>query len=177
MKLTNVLRAAFVAKALDDVPQVDYLEQMRSRVNLLCNEALARAGIPVKEKHRLNHGTIFFRKKGVPPEFWQRITASFTVTGLTEEEQIAVNRDPQLNEMWDAHLKQKAKLNELRQKLRAAAVACTTTQKLLELLPAFEKYIPKEETKTKQLPAVTGLTKAFKDAGWPATKTQPQAAA
>jgi len=164
MKLTNFIRDAFIRSALADVPQIDYEEKIRA---LLIKDAIAQLPVELRKAY-LNPATIGYINIGY----------SFTGAGSTSIPCNNNAKDFKLStaaqQTIDA-LKVKCKEQEiimwnLRDKIKAAAYAVTTSKLLLELLPEFDKYLPVDITVTKNLPAIQGILTDFIKAGWPKDK-------
>lgn len=166
MRLTKVIRDAFVRAAMADVPQRDYQAEIHK---LLQDDAISKLPPKVKaiaddkdlrhflktESHYIN-GYQCSNVRVMHPEY---------------------TRSPKVNERVEALLvefaEQNASNNALRTKLAATADAVTTRKALVDLLPEFEKYLPADEAKAiATLPAVTNVLSDFVKAGWP--KNQPK---
>jgi hypothetical protein len=65
-----------------------------------------------------------------------------------------------------AHEQNQAR-TRLRNQLEQAAASATTTKALAEMFPEFAKYLPAEETKARNLPAIANVVADFVKAGWP----------
>ena len=166
MRLTKVIREAFVRAAMDDVPKRDYETEIHK---LLQDDAISQLPPKVKaiaEDRALRH----FLK-----------TESHYISGYNCSNVRVMhpeyNRSPKVNEKVEALLvefaEQNARLRALRTKLAATADAVTTRKALVDLLPEFEKYLPADEAKAvATLPAVANVLSDFVKAGWP--KNQPK---
>lgn len=163
MKLTNLMRDAFIRAVMQDVPAVDYQEQMRSLVN---NSIKA-----VADKHF----------KGVDPErlddtFMHVPGADFSIRvhGLLCSEREHIRNLPELQVIRAKHIAQSNQREVLRDKIRGAIYACSTLKQATEALPEFEKYLPADNPKAlRSLPALANVAADFVKAGWP----KPAAAA
>lgn len=158
MRLTNNLRDAFISSVMEDVPRQDFRQQLNDRVNLLHKQIMATLGIKPEHFERLASKWLYIE------------SMSFSVRGLLEEENESIANDNICCDLYVLYTKQKENREALQQKLHGVVYGCTTTQQLLEALPQFEKYIPAEPEKSRQLPVTTGVVKAFKQAGWPKGK-------
>lgn len=176
MRLTNVQKRAFVRAVMQDTPRYNGFEDMEKALNkILLND------YPEDLKN-------VYRKY---PEFIQRIYVNFPgymnsnskilkpykedirpgqVTLLKEllrEKIITEEAFKQLKEITDKHDAAYNQFEELETKLRTLVNGCSTLKQLKETLPEFEKYMPVEAAKSKNLPAVTNLVTDFVKAGWP----------
>ncbi len=163
MKLTKYIRDAFVSSALKDVPQEDYLEQIRKIVHdtAVANlpPAVAKIYQDPNMKGYINTGYTyaFGISLCVPsPDGHGRVTVDFPPK-IQEK----------LGELSDKHTKQVEVFSNLEYKLRTVAYGCNTRKQLLERLPEFEKYLPNETAVSTNLPAITNLVTDFVKAGWP----------
>lgn len=159
MKLTKIIREAFVRSVMNDVPQVDYVEQYQK---LYQDAALAAAPPEVralypkhkdwllKEYHYLSDSAI--------PGFYCYGYRDFTIA---EAAQAALDR------IEKAYVQQREARQDLETKLTAVTQSCTTRKALAEALPEFEKYLPAEAVKGSNLPALANVVTDFMKAGWP----------
>ena len=168
MKLTNTIRDAFIRAALDDVPSVDYTEQIR-RVAFRDLVGQLPAAVrklwddtDLRQYIKTAHGSYGGVSINYPAdnESWNRSKP------LTDKAAAIVE---------DLHAKSIAQdktRSDLRDKLRSAAYACTTRKALVDLLPEFEQYLPADEAKAQKvnLPAVANILADFVNAGWPKGK-------
>ena len=170
MKLTHYIRDAFITSVMNDVPAVDYMEEYRKtylavylptlpkEVQAMWASNALRPFLKTVTIYRLDGG---FAIPTADPYQDPKLVDTLTVT---------------LNELKVAHDAQRNKHAELRQQVKSAAYACTTTKQLRELLPEFDRYLPAEDAKTsRQLPVVQNIMAEFVKAGWPAKKA-PKAA-
>lgn len=165
MRLTSYLRQAFVDAALADVPKIDYLEQARSRANLLASRAREDAGLPQQtnpDRLAYQNITVYYT-----PSSGKSGWAHFAAPGLLTEEATLIAKDLQLIELCIKHHDQQASHNALRTKLQGVADSVNTDKQLIELLPEFAKYLPQPETKQMNLPAISNVVGEFIRAGWP----------
>ena len=155
MRLTNFIRDAFVAAAMADVPKVDYVQQIRDLFNKLYKAELKTLGLEKADLSRLRSMTVF------------AAGACVAANGLTRTEAVELTEDPRFTVLAENNKTQSEKLSALQTKLTGVANSVTTRKALIELLPEFEKYLPAEEAKTKNLPAISNLVGDFVRAGWP----------
>lgn len=158
MRLTNYIRDSFVANALNDVPSIDYCEQTRDRINVLAKAARKAAKLPESEIARYDDNYLHMGRN------------SMYVAGLLKSEIEQIQKDTILLELNAKDAEQTAARDALCNKLAAVANSVTTRKALVELLPEFEKYLPAEEAKASNLPAISNMMGDFIRAGWPKAK-------
>lgn len=159
MRLTNMIRDAFIRAAMHDVPTVDYKEEIRQKV-----QADAIDKLPPKVRtvyndkglrHFINTASLYVGGEYVNVPCGDRYAPSPEFAG--EMQKIQKLSDGQ----FERH-------NELRSKLRGCAYACSTRKALLDMLPEFEKYMPADEIAAcRTLPVVANVVSDFVKAGWP----------
>lgn len=166
MKLTNYIRDAFIAAAMNDVPQgCDHTEEIRK---LVIEDLLAQAPALIRQAWKDPACFPFVKsRQGV----FGDVSVMYPIADdhwrapeprLTPEAAAKVNL---LAEQMEADKKVR---ESLRYKLKGAAYACATVKQLRELLPEFDKYLPAEQEKTcRTLPAVANIVAEFTKAGWP----------
>lgn len=166
MRLTNALRDAFINATMADVPKVDYKEQSRA----VMHRAWVRS-LPASIQALANDPALS-RYLNLKWAYWLNVSAylpcadgeSIDLSNVfTPEEKLELVR------LKDAELAQEKQSGELRSMLHGVAYGVTTRKALAEALPEFAKYLPAEQVKTGNLPALANVVAAFVQAGWPAT--------
>lgn len=156
MKLTNYLREAFVRAAMDDVPAVDYKEQMRIVINKKIERLQKIAGVTSIDYTRLSLRYIYIDG------------TSYMGAGLTESELTQIKDSPEVQKLIVLNTEQKTKLRALSSKLEGVIKGCNTRKQAAEALPEFDKYLPPEDAKAiNTLPALANVMSDFVKAGWP----------
>lgn len=170
MRLTNTIRDAFVRAALQDVPHIDYREQIRK---LLVEDSLAQLPSKIRALAKDKSTEHFLRTE----PYWKLhiSTTVYNPRGASWEPSPEVRE--KCKELLQLEKQQQELRDALETKLRGVANSVTTRKALVEALPQFEKYLPAEEEKTSNLPALTNLVADFKKAGWPKTKSEAAAEA
>ena len=165
MRLSTSMRQAFVRAVMDDVPFVDYDEQLRQLAQKTVDgyrpAALVRAlALDPSIQDWLNRDYQFISK----------YSQSFCLVGAKQSlDRLNADKDftqaaQNLRKQQQAQLEQRS---ELETKLKASAQACQTRAQLAKTLPEFEKYLPIEAGNSKCLPALANLMSDFMAAGWP----------
>lgn len=156
MKLTNYLREAFVRAAMNDVPSVDYKEQMRGVINKKIERLQKIAGVNTSDYSRLSQRYVYIDG------------TSYVGAGLTEEELAQIKISPEVQKLIALNAEQRTKLTALRSKLEDVIKGCNTRKQAAEALPEFDKYLPPEDAKAiNTLPALANVVSDFVKAGWP----------
>lgn len=168
MRLTNSLREAIMRQIMDDVPYVDYDDQMQAYVSA---RAVAKLPPLIKRVYEdkslrpyLNHENHTYNWMWEGEKYYDYFNHVGDDVVLNEEDIIELTRLKKLDQ------EQQALHNELRQKVRNILNGVSTTQAFAKALPEFEKYVPKEDEKAKNLPALANLVSDFIKAGWPKSK-------
>lgn len=170
MKLTKYIREAFVHSAMEDVPNINYIEMIRKEV---VRASIAALPAPVRaawldEKTSQYVKTTFrhFAGQGisVPGADGNRWGNAPAMPALLAADKKLID---DLVAKHEAQDKQRA---HLKNTLSAAASSATTRKALATLLPEFEKYLPADEPAAcRTLPAVANIVADFSKAGWPKT--------
>jgi hypothetical protein len=166
MRLTKVIRDAFVRAAMADVPKEDYEAKIHK---LIQDDAIAQLPPKIKAiaqdkelRHFLKTETHYI------PGYWIS-----NVRVMHPDYERSLNANTQVETLLVEAANQMEQMNALKTKLQAAADAVTTRKALVDLLPEFEKYLPADEAKAvATLPAVANVLSDFVKAGWP--KNQPK---
>jgi hypothetical protein len=159
MRLTNIIRDAFVRAAMQDVPQTDYVEEMRKVAQ---DDAVAQLPPKVRalyqDKELSHYVNTVYRSHGgygvnVPG------AGDFSLTDKAKAK---------ISEMRAALEAQQERMKGLQNKLRNCAYGCKTRKALVDMLPEFEKYLPADDAAAcRTLPAVANVVSEFVKAGWP----------
>lgn len=171
MKLTKYMREAFVRSAMNDVPCIDYEEQLREKVMTASVAALPELvrALWLDEKTKPYIKTMYrtfdsqtFEVPGREGNRWGGLPP---MPALLPPDRVAIDA---IVEKKRAQEKQRRHLNDT---LTAAAASATTRKVLATLLPEFEKYLPADEPAAcRTLPAITNIMADFSKAGWPKDK-------
>lgn len=171
MKLTKFIREAFVSAAMNDVPTVDYTEQIRKEVMRASLAALPNhvRSVWMDEATRPYIKTIYRHYVGqsiaVPGIEGNRWGGLPDLPALLAVDELLIDN------LVAQHKAQDEQIKALKAKLEATAASCTTRKQLADLLPEFEKYLPADAPAAcKTLPAVANIMSEFTKAGWPKGK-------
>ncbi len=181
MKLNNSQRQAFVRAVMQDVPQVDYTTQLKTAVQdylyhlapadvrkLYDDESLRKyltLGSVSLYREDVGFTDIYLVPYGESGNLWGRPDMRIDLSKADESPALGV-----IKSLVTSKVQQRIAHANLEQKLTGAINSVNTLKQALELLPEFAKYLPEEQTVTKQLPAVANLVADLNKAGWPKTK-------
>lgn len=166
MRLTKTMRETFVAAAMADVPEINYIEQidkaaMDKSVALLPPKVRA-----VWQDKEIRHFVPMTHVRVIDGGFDDR--RYIEVPGIWNVESTEREIQRVCADLAEKHLAQKATRRDLARNLSAIAMSCPTRKALAEALPEFEKYLPADDAAAnRQMPVVTGVVTAFMKAGWP----------
>lgn len=164
MKLTNYIRDAFITAAMQDVPKVDYDEQIRAEaVKVAVSMLPTKVQAAYKDKATRHYvSTMYLNVGGV----------GLYVPGLHDEGKTVEKKVREVaSAMLESRKAQEEARHELSRKLRAVAYSVTTRKALADALPEFAKYLPADEAAAcRQLPVVANVVAEFVKAGWPKGK-------
>jgi Nucleotide modification associated domain 5 len=156
MRLTNTLREAFVRAAMDDVPYIDYDEQIRSLVNTKVADMYSFHGLSKIAPDRLKNSYFYLNGQ------------SFSVNGLYGEETKAIKELADIAALIALATEQDNKRTTLQINIKGAINACNTRKQAVAALPEFEKYLPADEgASLRSLPVIANVFSDFVKAGWP----------
>ncbi len=165
MKLTNYHRDAFIERVMDDVPHINYDDQVQDGILKAFVDALPPAAQRLWEDPdtrgfiNIERGRFAGQYQYVPAKREDENDVSLPEATSAEVERLMALRDEQITTR-----------SALRAKLRSVVYGCTTRKQLAEALPEFEKYLPPESAKGSNLPAVANVVAEFMQAGWPVGK-------
>ena len=160
MKLTKAIRQSFVRAVLDDVPQVDYKEKARK----LIQDHFVSLMPPAIKKIYANRE---LREEYLHKDYVHYYFFTAQVFMGHSQDLKGNIIEHTLKELREAEKEQEKQYDELESKLEGIARSFTTTQKLIEQFPEFEKYLPTEAEQLKNIPAVAEVIPALMAAGWP----------
>ena len=164
MKLTNMIRDAFVRAAMDDVPSVDFEEQYRK---LMTDDAVSQLPPAVRKlwDNKATRDYVHLTQVG-----YRYCSFSAYVPGMRDYKPSAeaAEKGQALKAQQEA---QEATRRQLRENLKSAAYSVSTRKALVDMLPEFEKYLPADEAAAnRSVPVIANLVADFSKAGWPKGK-------
>jgi hypothetical protein len=162
MRLTKTIRESFVRAAMQDVPKIDYDEQIQK---LATQQAVAMMPTDVAKAYKTNPA--WFRSEG----HYLGTRLGYIYMPLPSGMSLTPEARGKIDSLATEKSKQIDARSALKNKLAAAAESVTTRKALVALLPEFEKYLPEDDAAAcKTLPAVANLVADFTKAGWPKAK-------
>lgn len=171
MKLTNTIRDAFICSVMNDVPSVDYREQIRSAaVKAAVADMPPRIAAIWKDKDLAR----WVKTSKVSFEEVGGVCLPTSADDYSDEKRAFTNRiKAQIVDLCAKAAEQRKNRRELEHKIRGAAYAYTTRKALANAMPEFAKYLPEDEAAAnRSLPVVANVVADFVKAGWP--KTPPR---
>lgn len=165
MKLTNMIRDAFIRAAMDDVPRVDYSEQIRTIALADIADQLPKKVRAVWDDTSLRHWV---------KTQWRIYGGVSMSVPCVDSDKTMLRGEARLEieKLKKADDKQHDQRRELERKLKGCAYSVTTRKALVVLLPEFEKYLPADEPAAlRTLPVVVNVVADFVKAGWPKGET------
>lgn len=170
MRLTNDDKSAFVRAVIDDIPSINYDDQVRSKMKAWGFSTLPSDMKAVAEKY--------------PDYFYSRMI--YTPNGCPSVHVICQIDIPQYSKVWKEkypemwgeledigalNVAQNDARNAMRGKLEAIISRCSTLKVAKERLPEFEKYLPADRDGhgTTNLP-VANVVADLINLGWPKDK-------
>jgi hypothetical protein len=168
MRLTNSIRDAFVTSVINDVPKETFTEKAES---ILVKAAIR--GLPPKVQEIYNSpslrhfvATHFLNSYGKP--YLRNLVGSLVLPGPSDNFKLNTEEMAELQILQDKLRTQETKLGNLKTKLRGIAYGVTTRKALADLLPEFEKYLPRDfGPSERSLPVISNVVSEFIQAGWP----------
>ena len=171
MKLTKYMREAFVNAAMNDVPTVDYEEQLKkevlrasvdalpSTVRLVWKDESTKQYIKTAYRHYAGQSILV---PGFDGDSW---SMKPPLPALLAADKVLIDN---LAAQCKAQTEQRT---TLRRQLKSVAEGCNTRKQLAEALPEFAKYLPADTPAAcKTLPAIADVMTDFVKAGWPKEK-------
>ena len=162
MKLTKTLREAFINAAMNDVPSIDYDEQIQK---IATEAALAAMPPEVLATYKKYPEYIEQNQFNFHPVAWHYVYLP-APNGFKFPEAVM----DKVRELKVLDKEQDRVRSALKQKLTGITNSVTTRKALAEALPEFEKYLPEEVAKANMLPAIANTVAEFVQAGWPKNK-------
>jgi hypothetical protein len=170
MILNNAIRQAFIRTVLNDVPQVDYDEQIRILVQKAAVNMLDPKVRAVWDDAALRSHVVTAKLEPIEHEWNFRISIPWYADYVGREKfekDLPPNDLAELKDLIRLREEQAKIRVELRDKLTGVVSGCRTRKQLAAQLPEFEKYLPEAAEKVSNLPALANLMADFVKAGWP----------
>lgn len=163
-RLTKYQREAFVSAVMQDVPSVNYEAQAHKLVKdaaiAVLPPQIQAIAADKKLCHHLETSSHWFG-------YHHGNFGSVTVFGGRNQDYMTKEVQETLDAIILLEKAQQERLDDMRSKLNAAIMSCTTDKMARERLPEFIKYLPEAEEKTPYLPAVANIVADLIHLGWP----------
>lgn len=172
MKLTKAHREAFVRAVMQDVPQIDYATQAHKLVKDANLASLPPQLRPIALDKELS---IYLKRES----YWfghDLGISSVSIFSMGHSYfKLKDKDDKALDKIKAAAEKQIEQRKALEERVSGVINSCTTLKIAKERLPEFVKYLPEEQEKTQNLPAIANIVADLTKLGWPKDK-QPATA-
>lgn len=177
MRLTQINRSSIVRSIMADVPQIDFDERAHEIARKFFHKKLPAAVRRVKDDKTMNHH--LRRVKIDMPGILSDVYVIDCPAGVSGEYASLVGicqkqASPEykallkkVEALSDAKELQRKKYDDAKAQLTDAFNAINTNKRALEIFPQFEKYIPKDESPSANLPALTTVVSDLEAIGWP----------
>lgn len=174
MKLTKYDRESFVRAVMDDIPKIDYMEQVRA---IVLEDSIKQLPTKLQDAARDEKCKSFLEMTSY---YGRDFGNSFSAFGHRYSS-FAPSKDAmkRIDELTRLYMAQKAKRDAVEAKLTATIQACSTLKVAIERLPEFVTYLPEDRSPAPgaYLPAVANLVSDLATLGWPISKTETKASA
>lgn len=170
MRLTNAIRESFVDSVIRAVPVTASYDGFDAAVKL-CKLVESRYAPALVLEFSSKHGELLKRNKVIYCEELNEVSVTgirtrcfsfYVVDALPFDIEQLLAEDVEYQALVKSlasdkvnQVAEKEKLSDMRARLRAVTMSCTTTEKLALALPELTHFIPKEVTPTAQLPVST----------------------
>jgi hypothetical protein len=179
MRITESIRNAFVRAVMQDIPRVDYREQMQKIVqDYFLNKApdiIKRARkahpqyFPIQQVHV---SVVYSVSSG--RSYTTNINFHVYLSDLDDGYIKDKDLEAKIQALYDKEGEQNTARGEMEQKLNATIRGYSTVKTAKEALPELAKYLPDETAPpSRSVPALANLMADLTKAGWPKDK-QPE---
>lgn len=162
MRLNKHHKQAFVIAVVQDIPTVDYDEQAQKLVRDALFQKMPLEIQVIYENKKLREWLVtnHIRMPGSLSSLWTQHVGSHNPPAEIND---------QLEELARLKQEQTAKVRVIAQKVGGLINSVSTRKQALELMPEFEKYLPKEtgSTGVTNLPAIQNTVAELVHMGWP----------
>lgn len=165
MRLTKSDKEAFVRAVMDDVPQVDYNEQVRSKLKAWGLESLPEEMRLLSKKYPGYFESHYISTPAYCPSAKVVCDPNWSCSGFQDREP---EKYAELAAIGVLEEEQQKTRDALRRKITGLINECSTLKTAQQRLPEFVKYLPAERgvTGTVNLPVANVLAE-LTNLGWP----------
>lgn len=165
MRLTKTDKEAFVKAVMDDVPSVDYDEQVRSKMKAWGLESLPEDLRPLAKKYPDYFEARYVNTPSHCPSISIICNPNWNWSGLKDQEP---EKYAELTAISVEAKAQEETREAMRRKVTGLINGCSTLKTAKARLPEFEKYLPAERdgTGVVNLPVANVVTELM-NLGWP----------
>lgn len=174
MKLNKYQKAAFVRAVMDDLPRLNFQERAEKLVR---EDNLTQLPAEIRKIAESNTLRAYLKVAR-----WWAPGGELSPFNVFDQTEYNSDYKPssevleKLRELSAEARAERERREALKEKVTGVIEACSTLKVAKERLPEFEKYLPTEEAKAPNVPAVANLVADLMAAGWPADQAQPAAA-
>ena len=171
MRLTKSQKQSIVLAVMRDAPQIDYHEKEKEIIEKAIYRNAPKEIKAVLDAHELHR---VLENRSVR-SFLISSGGSYRYSqfkGIVDKSDNVLNASDlkKIESIKKKHLAQLKARKNAEAALESAIEAFSTTNKLREAMPSLDKYIPADEEKIANLPAVSNVMEALKSAGWKEAK-------
>jgi len=169
MKLTKIHRQAFVRAVMQDVPTVNFDDQIHKFVKERAIEYLPPQLRPVALDKDLSGflsmDTMWFEQHRTGVGAVRVFAARSGGFRLNDKDQAHISK------LMNEAERQIEDRKSLQERIEGVIASCITLRQATERLPEFVKYLPAEQEKTNNLPAIANIVADLAKRGWPKSAT------
>lgn len=166
MRLNQRDKDIIVSRIIDDVPVVNYTDQVHKLVREHFKAKLppdvAKMLRDPKLAQHITKSQIWIN--GFPNVY---VDGGFDRAGSNSYMYPPEEMEAQIEAIRKLSVDQSDQIKSIKRKLETAFSAVNTRKQAAELFPEFEKYLPPEEFRLRNLPITTDVIPALTEAGWP----------
>lgn len=170
IRLDRYAKQAIVTAIMNDVPQVNYAEQQNA---LLTEWAVSMMPPKVRAvwadkdlRHYIILGRFSENPIGANGEK-EYVIAGYIPMPTDQHKTLPAELSHKLVELKRLSNEQAERRHELREKVQGLINGCSSIKQVRDMCPEFEKYLPKGEGSTPNLPSVTNVVTELMKEGWP----------
>jgi len=167
IRLTKAMREDILRKIMNDLPQVDYMNQVTD----MCRKDVQQQ-LPMEIKNIIGTRHEIHLSEGqtriILPNHYS--TLRICVRGALYGADVTEETRKAANDLVIKHNAQRETYNKLEQEVETTLAAYTTVAKLREACPQFDKYLPNEAAINHPMTVTTSPIPALQAAGWPKGK-------
>lgn len=170
MRLTKIHKQTYVMSILQDTPKINYETLLH---DLIKQDIKA---IVMKEFPSLKYEDMqkskFFKHGYYSFYSYDLGIASVFLRPYWDDYEPSPDIEILISDLLLKARQQQESRHQLKEKLQSVVKGCNTLKQLANALPEFAAYLPTDEIKTYNTPALCSIVEDFKAAGWPKNKPE-----